>query len=71
MLLFWEQMLYKIWIFNIVHQNGAVIKSGEEQVDDSIEQKNNTPKVVAITLSHNVHLGPQQTRVAQLNKCLC
>ena len=63
MLLFWEQMLCKIWIFNIVHRNGAVVKS-EGQVDISTEQKNSTPKVLAISLSHNVHLGPQQTRVA-------
>ena len=55
----------------VVHQNGAVVKSGEGQVDISTEQKNSTPKVLAISLSHNVQLGPQQTRVAQLNKCLC
>ena len=52
-------------ILNIVHQNGAVVKS-ERQVDVSTEQKNNTPEVLAISLSNDVHLGPQQTRVARV-----
>ena len=51
-------------ILNIVHQNGAVVKS-EGRVHVSTEQ-NNTPEVLAISLSHDVHLGPQQTRVARV-----
>ena len=58
-------------ILNIVHRNGAVVKS-EGQVDVSTEQ-NNTPEVLAISLSHDVHLGPStdQGSKSLVNKCLC
>ena len=52
-------------ILNMVHRNGAVVKS-EQQVDVPTEQKNNTPELLAISLSHDVHLGPQQTRVTRV-----
>ena len=58
-------------ILNIVHRNGAVVKS-EGQADVSTEQ-NNIPEVLAISLSHNVNLGPSTDHGSKslVNKLLC